>query len=80
MSGDALEMVGTVVATHRGDLYEIDARVGALHRRVLAKRSGRLVKHNIRILAGDEVIVEVGVYDTTRGRIVYRGLRRESDA
>ncbi len=77
MSGDAIEMVGIVRESHRGGLYLVDCEVGALRREVLARCSGRLHQHHIRILPGDEVTVEVSPYDTTRGRIVYRG-RRES--
>lgn len=39
---------------------------------ILAHISGRMRKHFIRILPGDEVLVELSPYDLTRGRIVYR--------
>ncbi len=73
---DAVEMVGVVVAHRRGDLYEVEARIGSLRRRVLAKRSGRLVFNRIAIVPGDEVTVECSPYDLGRGRIVYRGRKR----
>jgi translation initiation factor IF-1 len=75
MSGEAITLVGTVVAESRGDLYEVEVQAGAARRRVLAKRSGRLVVHRIKIVAGDTVTVEVSPYDLTRGRITYRGVR-----
>ncbi|KFZ21695.1 translation initiation factor IF-1 [Thermotoga neapolitana LA10] len=34
--------------------------------------SGRMRKHFIRLVPGDRVVVELSVYDLTRGRIVYR--------
>ena len=34
--------------------------------------SGKIRKHNIRILRGDEVEVEMSPYDITFGRITYR--------
>jgi translation initiation factor IF-1 len=34
--------------------------------------AGKLRQFNIRILAGDNVDVEMSPYDLTRGRIVYR--------
>ncbi len=40
--------------------------------KILAHISGRMRKHFIRILPGDEVLVELSPYDLTRGRIVYR--------
>lgn len=39
---------------------------------ILATISGKLRQHNIRILAGDSVEVEMSPYDLNRGRIVYR--------
>lgn len=34
--------------------------------------NGKLRKHKIRMVAGDEVKLEVSVYDLTKGRITYR--------
>ncbi len=42
-------------------------------RKVLAHLAGRLKLHNIKVLPGDIVTVELSPYDETRGRIVYRG-------
>lgn len=39
---------------------------------VLAHTAGRLRKNRIRVLAGDEVKVEVTPYDLTKGRIIFR--------
>jgi translation initiation factor IF-1 len=39
---------------------------------VLAHVSGKIRKHFVRILPGDEVQLELSPYDLTRGRIVYR--------
>ena len=39
---------------------------------VLAHTAGKLRKNRIRILAGDEVMVEVTPYDLTKGRITFR--------
>lgn len=33
---------------------------------------GKLRKHAIQIVAGDEVSIEISPYDLARGRIVYR--------
>ncbi|AUD62284.1 MAG: translation initiation factor IF-1 [Acholeplasmataceae bacterium] len=69
----------------REDLIEVEARVievlpntkfkveliqnGHI---VLAHVSGKIRMHNIRILPGDKVTVELSPYDLTRGRITYR--------
>ena len=39
---------------------------------VLAHTAGKLKKNRIRILTGDNVLVEVTPYDLTKGRITYR--------
>ena len=39
---------------------------------VLAHTAGKMRKDRIRVLAGDEVIVEVTPYDLTKGRIIFR--------
>ena len=69
---DVIEMEGTVVREARGDLFEVDCRIGAMRRTVLARRCGRMNQRNIRVLVGDAVTVEVSPYDTTKGRITFR--------
>ena len=39
---------------------------------ILAHTAGRMRKHRIRVLAGDQVMVEVTPYDLTKGRIIFR--------
>ena len=39
---------------------------------VLAHTAGKLRKNRIRILNGDNVLVEVTPYDLTKGRIIFR--------
>ena len=39
---------------------------------VLAHTAGKLRKYRIRVLAGDQVLVEMTPYDLTRGRITFR--------
>ena len=39
---------------------------------VLAHTAGKLKKNRIRVLTGDNVLVEVTPYDLTKGRIIYR--------
>lgn len=40
--------------------------------KVIATLGGRMRQHNIQILMGDKVDMEISPYDYTRGRIVYR--------
>ena len=39
---------------------------------ILAHTAGKLKKNRIRILTGDNVLVEVTPYDLTKGRIIFR--------
>ena len=39
---------------------------------VLAHTAGKMRKNRIRVLAGDEVMVEVTPYDLTKGRTIFR--------
>ena len=39
---------------------------------IIAHVKGKMRKHNIRILAGDSVSVEISPYDLTKGRIIFR--------
>lgn len=39
---------------------------------ITATIAGKLRQHNIRILLGDRVDVEMSPYDLSRGRVVYR--------
>ena len=41
-------------------------------REILAHTAGKLKKNRIRILTGDNVLVEITPYDLTKGRIIYR--------
>lgn len=40
--------------------------------RITATLGGKLRQHNIRVLLGDRVEVEMSPYDLSRGRVVYR--------
>lgn len=39
---------------------------------ILAHAAGKMRKHRIRVLQGDNVVVEMTPYDLTKGRIIYR--------
>ncbi len=41
-------------------------------REILAYLAGKMRMHYIRVVPGDEVVVEMTPYDKDRGRIVYR--------
>ena len=39
---------------------------------IIAHTAGRLRKNRIRVLVGDQVLVEMTPYDLTKGRIIFR--------
>ncbi len=69
---DFLIFEGIVTKCSRGGFYTVEYVFGGRAGTVLAKRSGRLNVHRIRLTEGDRVRVEVSPYDTTRGRITRR--------
>ena len=42
---------------------------------LVAYTAGRMRKHHIRIIAGDNVSLEMSPYDLTKGRITFRHLK-----
>jgi translation initiation factor IF-1 len=68
-SEDAIEFEGTIIEVLSGGTFKVDVGEGHM---VIAKLSGRMRRHRIRVVLGDKVTVEVSPYDPTRGRITYR--------
>jgi len=66
---DKLDVEGEVVEALGGTMFRVELEGG---QSVLAKISGKMRKHYIRILPGDRVKVELSPYDLTRGRITFR--------
>ena len=67
--GEKIEAEGEVVEALPSTMFRVQLESG---HDVLAKISGKMRKHYIRILPGDKVKVELSPYDLTRGRITYR--------
>ena len=66
---DQIEMEGTVVETLPNTMFRVELENGHL---ITADISGKMRKHYIRILTGDQVTVEMTPYDLSKGRITYR--------
>ncbi len=66
---DTLEFDGTVIETLPNTMFRVQLENGHI---VTAHISGKMRKHYIRILTGDQVKVEMTPYDLTKGRITYR--------
>lgn len=70
MPNDTLELEGVVVDLLPGNMFKV--RVQEMPVPLLCYLGGRLKKNKIRVIMGDEVKVEVSVYDLTKGRVIYR--------
>ncbi len=66
---EAIEVEGTVVEALPNATFRVELPNG---HRVLARISGKIRVHYIRVLLGDKVLVELSPYDLSRGRITYR--------
>lgn len=74
---EAIRVEGVVREALPNAMFRVELEGG---HKVLARVSGRMRMHFIRILPGDKVTLELSPYDLTRGRIVYRGsLLQEGD-
>lgn len=69
MAKDAIKVVGKVTKAFSTIEYQVELENKLLIR---ATVSGKIKVHQIRILPGDMVDVEVSPYDLTQGRIVFR--------
>jgi len=72
MVDDKLEFEGTVVAALGNGMFTIEIEGLKTNTEVICTLSGKIRKHNIRVIEGDKVKIDVSVYDLTKGRIIYR--------
>ena len=66
---EILEFKGKVTDILPNAMFIVELENG---HEVLAHTAGRMRKNRIRVLAGDEVLVQVTPYDLTKGRIIFR--------
>lgn len=65
----AIEVEGSIVEALPNAMFRVELENG---HKVLARISGKMRQHYIRILPEDRVVVELSPYDLSKGRIVYR--------
>jgi len=70
---ELIEMHGTVDEVLPDSRFRVTLQNG---HQLVAYTSGKMRKHHIRILAGDNVSLELSPYDLTKGRITFRHLER----
>lgn len=66
---EAIKVEGKVLETLPNAMFRVELQNGHT---IIAHVSGKMRMHFIRILAGDNVIVEMSPYDLSKGRIVLR--------
>jgi translation initiation factor IF-1 len=66
---EAIVVMGIVKEPLPNAMFKVELENGHV---VLAHISGKMRMHNIRILPGDKVSLELSPYDLNRGRITYR--------
>jgi translation initiation factor IF-1 len=64
-----LEMRGTITELLPNAMFRVKLEND---HEVLGHTAGKMRKNRIRVLAGDEVLVELTPYDLSKGRITYR--------
>ena len=68
---ELLEMRGVVNEVLPDSRFRVTLQNG---HELIAYTGGKMRKHHIRILAGDDVSLELSPYDLTKGRITFRHL------
>ncbi len=66
---DVIEFEGVVSESLPNTMFRVKLENGVT---VLCHVAGKMRQHNIRILEGDKVKVEMTPYDLTKGRITFR--------
>ena len=66
---NTIEVEGVVVDALPNAIFKVKLDNGY---EIIAHISGKLRMHNIRVLPGDRVNLELSLYDLTKGRITWR--------
>ena len=66
---DVIEVEGTVIETLPNTTFKVELDNDV---EILCHISGKIRIHNIRLMVGDRVKVEMSPYDLTKGRITQR--------
>jgi len=66
---ELIEFKGKVIEVLPNTMFKVQLENDHV---IIAHTSGKMRKHRIRILLGDNVTVEMTPYDLTKGRITHR--------
>jgi len=65
-----MKMQGKVIEVLGNAMFRV--KLDSTEHLVTAYVGGKMRKHDIKIIAGDRVTLEMSPYDLTKGRIMYR--------
>jgi len=68
-NSDILEVVGKITEVLPGQMFKVQLENQHV---ITAYTGGKMRQHKIRLVAGDNVTVEMSPYDLNKGRITYR--------
>ena len=66
----AIRVPGIALESLPGNLFHVE--LAENNNKVVAYLAGKMRRHKIWVLPGDQVIVELSPYDLSRGRIIWR--------
>lgn len=70
---DVIEVEGEVTTVLPGTKFKVLLENG---KEVTGHLSGKMRQYYIKIVPGDQVKMEISKYDTSKGRIVFRGKKK----
>lgn len=70
---ELIEMNGIVAEVLPDSRFRVDCENG---HKLIAYTAGKMKKNHIRILAGDQVSLELSPYDLSKGRIIFRHIEK----
>lgn len=73
---DCIEVEGVITELLPNTIFRVRLNNGHV---ITAHICGKMRKNYIRLLVGDNVVVEMTPYDLSKGRIVYRNLEKRSN-
>jgi translation initiation factor IF-1 len=73
---ELIEMNGVIAEVLPDSRFRVDCENG---HKLIAYTSGKMKKNHIRILAGDQVSLELSPYDLSKGRITFRHIEKRSN-
>jgi translation initiation factor IF-1 len=74
---ELIEMNGVIAEVLPDSRFRVDCENG---HKLIAYTSGKMRKNHIRIIAGDQVKLELSPYDLSKGRITFRHIEHRGAA